>query len=516
MGHELISRVFAVIVALEEYRKPPSGDPLPNVSFAHADADAFEVTVNEIFQDMPSDDVNVLTIKDSAASLTAISEELRYTIRNLAEDDLFIFYYAGHGFHGASGNRLSAFDTNSTNIESTTLSMRDNLLEPLSNSNCRKALVFVDACAAEFKQIVDSRDVITNLETDEVEAFLDSGWYLGVFLSFSPGEKSYPSKILGHGIWTYFLLEALSGRADRALMRNRWLTDVSLRDYLRDEVPRFITKETNIRGSQTPQAILNGSNTFRIHHVPKPPAVPSDAALAGIKLRNQSEYLEEIETGPIRRLDGFKRGNTVPTDINDYADRWCQRLLADQVAEELQTLYSKARTVLNARRKDLRKKEGDGAGTLDAPAFRYTIETGQNPNDPAKYCLNRRLELRQGWSAHRAAIDELFGNKFDRFVIEFENMNIKFDDLVELLEDISDEQGGDVDDDDRHLRVVYRRDEVTFTFDLQTQRLEISFGQKGTLKLVDAVQQFQFGNERPSPMLVAASSHSENKLGPVK
>jgi hypothetical protein len=34
-------RVIVVIVVLENYRKPSSDNPLPTVSYAHADVDAF-------------------------------------------------------------------------------------------------------------------------------------------------------------------------------------------------------------------------------------------------------------------------------------------------------------------------------------------------------------------------------------------------------------------------------------------------------------------------------------------
>ena len=110
------ARVIAVVVALEHYRKPSSGDPLPTVAYAHADADAFAAIIKGIYQDMPSEDVVVDVIKDGDASLTALRDQLAYTIKNLADDDLFIFYYAGHGFHGAGGNRLSTFDTNRSNV----------------------------------------------------------------------------------------------------------------------------------------------------------------------------------------------------------------------------------------------------------------------------------------------------------------------------------------------------------------------------------------------------------------
>jgi hypothetical protein len=50
--------------------------------------------------------------------------------------------------------------------------------------------------------------------------------------------------------------------------------------------------------------------------------------------------------------------------------------------------------------------------------------------------------LRQGWPEHRAAIDEVFDTEFERLVIEFESMDETFDELVDKLEDVQDEQGG--------------------------------------------------------------------------
>lgn len=496
------SRVTAFVVALENYRKPSNGDALPLVDFAHADGDAFANAIRKIYADLPDDALSVHVLKDAQASLAALRDELKYTIQNLAEDELFIFYYAGHGFHGAGGNRLSTYDTNRTNIENTSLPMRDDLLEPLTESACRQALVFVDACAEKFSGAVKSRDVISNLDAAEVREFLGSGWYLGVFLSCSPGEKSYPSTTLQHGVWTYFLLEAIEGRAPDALTRDRWLTDFGLRDHLRQEIPRYITREMQVRGSQTPQAILSGTNSFQILYVPRAPAVPADEALAGITLRNNSEFLEGTETGEIRTLAGFKRGyHTVPTEASESAEAWCQRLLTEQVADELQELYETSRKALNARRKDVRKAEDSGGGDLDTAAFRYSVETGQNPDDSSEYIIRRRLELRQGWDEHRAAIDEIFGTTFDCLVVEFERMDDTFDVLVEKLEDIQENQGGDVHDDDRSKRATYQRDGVTFTFDLKRRRLEISFGRSGTLELVDAAQKFQLGTSRASPML---------------
>src|SRR5690606_30679731 len=122
------------------------------------------------------------------------------------------------------------------------------------------------ACAENMKKDVFSRSLILELSEVEIARELEGDDYVGVFLSCSDGEKSHSSSAIGHGIFTWHLLRALRGEEPRALARCRWLTDVSLRDWLRSEIRSFITKRTNIRGTQTPRAILNSAHTFRIRH----------------------------------------------------------------------------------------------------------------------------------------------------------------------------------------------------------------------------------------------------------
>ncbi|WP_221034992.1 caspase family protein [Pseudomonas syringae group genomosp. 3] len=490
-------RVSAFVIGLENYRK----DELPKVDFAHADADAFRDALIKIFS---PETVEVNVLKDAEASLTAVKDELAYAIRNLEDDELFIFYYAGHGFHGEGDNRLSVYDTSPTNIGDTTLNLQKDLLKRLEEHHCQKALIFVDACAANFADVVKSRDVISNLDAAQVKKFLDSNWYRGVFLSCSPREKSYPAMALGHGVWTHFLLEALEGRAQNAL-RDRWLTDTSLQDYLRNEVPSYITRNMTVKGTQTPQAIISSSGSFRIRYVEETSAVtaPADAALASIVFNNDVEYLEGIETGRVRTLNGFKTSHREPDGFSEAAERFCRNLLNTQITEEIQEVYEDALTELGGRRKHYQKGEDHGAGDLDHQLFRYSIGSGQNPEDHTEYAICRSLELRDGWEDHREAIGRIFDGKFDYLVIGFKKMKIGFDDLVDALEDVQESHGGTIVDDDRLKRVSYSRDGAIFTFDLTRLRLEIEISGADSLAILDGARQFQLGNRRSSPMLTA-------------
>ena len=497
-------RVCAIVVGLENFRPNPSGDVLDSVEFAHADAEAFRDTLQEIYRSLDDENLHVELIKDSRASLAALRDTLSYTILNLSEDDLFIFYFAGHGFHDGNSNRLSAYDTSTFNTKGTTLNLHDDILLPLSNSNCERALLFIDACAANIREVVTSRDVINDLHLNDMKEFVESAQYCAVFLSCSPNEKSYPSRALGHGIWTDFLLKALRGEAEEALTRERWLTDSGLRDWLGREVPRYITRETSILGTQRPRAIVSSSNTFQIRHIATEPRLPQNAMLSSIVLKYNDAYLESVETGAIRSLEGFQsRIHTVPDRLSDSAESWVGRLLEDAIAEEVQDVYGRAKNALGFRKRDASRESDTTGGNVDVPVFRYAVEAKQNPDDPAEYAIYRSLFLRSGWEACRDKIDALFNMEFDRMVVEIESRGVRFDDLVDKLEDIEERYGGSVEEDERKRRAAYiSEDGAEFTIDLKGQRFEIVMPGCKCIELVDAVQEYQFGlTGEPNPIL---------------
>lgn len=251
-------RVVGFVVGLENYQ--PRRDQMPVVDYAHNDANAFADALRQLYG---VTNTEMLVLLDSDATKARLEYELRETIRGLNHDDLFVFYYAGHGYHNAQGNRITAWDSSAWNAE-TTLLIREVLLDPLSQSSCRQALLFIDACAVALRDLVASRDVLTSLDPKELRDFLGGSRYCATFLSCSPGEKSYPSEKLRHGIWTYFLLRALRGEAPEALGPSRFMTDVGLRDYLRVEVPKFMKGNETTASSQTPMAILNATSTVGI------------------------------------------------------------------------------------------------------------------------------------------------------------------------------------------------------------------------------------------------------------
>jgi hypothetical protein len=328
----------AVIIAIEDYRFSDKKTGITPVPYARNDAVEFK---NLLLNHFSLDESHITMWIENDATKSALENELPYIIRNLTPSDRFYFYYAGHGFYQNGMNHITAWDTHPTNLVETSVSLKSVLIDPLEDSECKQSLIFLDACASSLTSKSSSRDLISNMDKREFEDFIRSTNFSSIFWSCSPGEKSYPSQNLKHGIWTWHLLKALSGDAEGAIVRDFYITDSSLKDYLRNEVPKYIRKNTQIRSNQTPFAIVSASNTFEIRKLPEQDEVENHA-LEKISLEYKDFFLRGVESESISRLPGFdkKKGHFVPDNVNSYADNFVKNLIDEDVAEELKEIYS--------------------------------------------------------------------------------------------------------------------------------------------------------------------------------
>ena len=257
------ARVVALIVGLEEYRA--GANQIEAVAFAQADATAFQHAVKAAFA---AHRPEICLLTNERVTYSDLINEISVRAHGLGPDDLFIFYYAGHGFHDDSGNRLTVWDTNLVNVGGTTIGVEEHILGPLGRSECQRVLAFVDACACRFKPI--GRKAVTALDAAEFGKLLKTAAFNAVFFSCRAGEESFPDRDLGHGVWTHYLLRALSGQADEAIDQRGFITSATLQDYLRQEVPRHLANHPRLQATQTPEAIVKATSTFAIRYVGKP------------------------------------------------------------------------------------------------------------------------------------------------------------------------------------------------------------------------------------------------------
>jgi len=308
-----VGTTHAVLIGIETYQQQGIG----SVQFAQADVAAMKEV---LIQDLGVPAENITVWLDFQATKAVFENDLPYVIRQLCPGDRFIFFHAGHGFFSNGTNRLTTWDSHPTSLFGTTVSLEDVLLGPLKNQQAVSSLVFIDACAANLKtNLVQARDIISDLTRDEFEALVRSTDHSGAFFACSPNEKAYPSDSLKHGIWTFYLIKALRGEAEDALHRERWITGDSLRNYLAIAVPAFIRANTNIQGGQRPFAILGSNGVFGIHQVP-PPGAPKPPWPAGTTKLGDSEPENKSEKASAH--NGKNRPRIMLSTIQGHYNQW--------------------------------------------------------------------------------------------------------------------------------------------------------------------------------------------------
>jgi hypothetical protein len=247
-----IEKTVAIIIGIEDY-KPRNSNQIRPVKYAKADAELFKCMLINQFK-VDEDDIHMLINEN------ALKSDLEYGLKSLfyslSEKDRLIFYYVGHGFHSGTTNYLSTYDTHINNISETAVSIRKILLDPLLRSKCKSGLVFIDACAQSIT-VDNERAMITDLNTEDFQLFKSDHPHFATFLSCLPGESSYSCHDLEHGVWTYYLNKALSGKEKKVLKSEKYVTDRALSDYLAKVVSDYTKNKFD--NNQNPKAIIDST-----------------------------------------------------------------------------------------------------------------------------------------------------------------------------------------------------------------------------------------------------------------
>jgi hypothetical protein len=133
----------------------------------------------------------------------------------------------------------------------------------------------------------------------------------------------------------------------------------------------------------------------------------SASTLAAISLIGRSE-------GVVKRLRGFRKDrHTVPDAVNAATQAFLARLATDELGEEAETWFQRARAALDYKRRDLSLDLGAGTAVLTARDFTFEIAWELLPADPASYGITRTLhDVRTPDFVRMEACDRLFAGTF--------------------------------------------------------------------------------------------------------
>jgi hypothetical protein len=212
-------QVWAAIVGISEYKSPD----IPSLRYADRDAEAFYnflvTPLEEGGRGVAKANIKKLINKD--ATKTNIQEAIFDFMKSALEEDIAVIYFAGHGAPDPTRPNvpyLLAYDSDLTRPAATAVKMQEVQDAIRDYIKAKKIVVFADAChSAGVGTNVAMRGVANaGLINQFLEEIAKAGNSVLTFSASESNEFSQESQSWGggHGVFTYYILEGLKGKAD--------------------------------------------------------------------------------------------------------------------------------------------------------------------------------------------------------------------------------------------------------------------------------------------------------------
>ncbi len=170
--------------------------------------------------------------------VTKIEEMSRTTFR---PNDVILLFISSHGFIRDGRLRIMGSDFKTTLFLRTSVDLKEEVVDPLSNLNCKK-FIFLDAChsgAAVGADMAGSKSASSFEINQAIGELLNASNECTIFSSSSGNEMSWEDDTWQNGAFTKALKEGLGeGKADEN--RNGIIRIQELYNYIRTRVPEMV------------------------------------------------------------------------------------------------------------------------------------------------------------------------------------------------------------------------------------------------------------------------------------
>lgn len=226
---------YVLAIGINTYKNPAM-----NLNYAFNDATGFADEVKEVSEPI-FDRVEVHKVLNKEATKSNILGILDALAQRVHPGDVFYFYYAGHGT--MMDDVFYFVPTENTRLYSSEKLKKDGisaleLQEKFKKISALKQLVLIDAC-----QSGGSAELLATRGAKEEKALAHLSRATGIHVLSAAGSQQFATEYreLGHGLFTYVLLEALKGKADGA-PHDGTVTIYELKSYIDTMVPEYSQK----------------------------------------------------------------------------------------------------------------------------------------------------------------------------------------------------------------------------------------------------------------------------------
>ncbi len=318
------AKLWLLLVGVNDYQDIG----LPSLRYPALDCQGLEQSLIKATEGFPNKEIVVHhDFASKTPKLKNIRESLKKIVFYSQPNDSIMLYFSGHGMLEPTTQEavLCFSDTNQNNLLKTGLPMQE-LVEILSKSPAKQQLLCLDTCHSGDMALLGSggsRDAETPVSNSTPQlmsvlrqrASQSKGFC--ALLSCDRGQKSWEFPELGHGVFTYYLMQGLSGEAADTtgfidadgLYKYVYRQTVQYIDKLNYQV-RLINQQKLARGDsklypeyplQTPKRIVEGVGELIVGYKPKKENSQSKLRRAfvvdGLLNRDSSNKLSRLLAG---------------------------------------------------------------------------------------------------------------------------------------------------------------------------------------------------------------------------
>jgi len=259
------ANLYVFAIGINNYKKPSY-----SLNYAVSDATSFvkEITGNSKTIFAKTEVISLINENATKDSILAAFNKIK---ANAQQNDVFVFYYAGHGaMSAAEQNEKANFYLipwevtnlyNNQMLKEKAVSAQD-LRKFSEEIKAEKQLFLLDAC-----QSGGAVEFLASRGAEEEKAIAQLAHSTGTYFITASGSQQLAGEFgqLGHGVFTYAVLEALKGNASK---NDKKVTVKELTYYVEEQVPVLSEKyKGNIQyptsygfGQDFPLVLLNAGN----------------------------------------------------------------------------------------------------------------------------------------------------------------------------------------------------------------------------------------------------------------
>lgn len=261
-----IPNVYILSVGINKYKSENLG-----LNYAASDAESFSNVIKKVSRKMLNIDTKEHVFSYSLLAKVGSTKwptklEIKNTFLEIAKqaksDDIFVFFFAGHGVISSINKKFyfltaEASNTEIEGIENDIAISSAEIDEWTKEIKAAKQILVFDACNTgkgvnEMEKLIAARE-LPSQQIKILERLKErSGCY--ILAASAENQSAYESTTLGHGLLTFSLLQTIK---DGTALREQRYLDIST--WFNTSVDRASDLAKNIGGRQTPRLIGRAS-----------------------------------------------------------------------------------------------------------------------------------------------------------------------------------------------------------------------------------------------------------------